>query len=125
MPFAAVHESGYGTKRRDGAGLCLSNNDVRSGSKADLTAPKSNFRFTPESGLKSDIAPCPGSATSGLMHCIKWHRYSITSSARASRVGGISIPSILAVLRLMMNSNLVACMTGRSAGLAPLSILPT
>jgi hypothetical protein len=27
--------------------------------KADLTAPKSDFRFTPESGLKSDIAPCP------------------------------------------------------------------
>jgi hypothetical protein len=29
------------------------------GSKADLTAPKSDFRFTPESGLKTDIAPCP------------------------------------------------------------------
>ena len=25
------------------------------GSKAALTAPKSDFRFTPESGLKSDI----------------------------------------------------------------------
>jgi hypothetical protein len=33
--------------------------DVRFGSKADLTAPKSDFRFTPESGLKSDIAPFP------------------------------------------------------------------
>src|SRR5450432_3035615 len=31
-------------------------------SKADLTAPKSNFRFAPESGLKSDIAACPKSA---------------------------------------------------------------
>src|SRR5258706_15462830 len=31
------------------------------GSKAALTAPKSNFRFTPESGLRSDIAPCPKS----------------------------------------------------------------
>jgi hypothetical protein len=30
--------------------------------KAALTAPKSNFRFTPESGLNSDIAPCPKSA---------------------------------------------------------------
>src|SRR5258705_7100806 len=38
---------------------------VRSGSKADLTAPKSNFRFTPESGLKSDIGPCPKSANNG------------------------------------------------------------
>ena len=35
------------------------------GSKAALTAPKSNFRFTPESGLRSDIAPCPKSANSG------------------------------------------------------------
>jgi hypothetical protein len=36
--------------------------NVSVGSKADLTAPKSDFRFTPESGLKSDIAPCPKSA---------------------------------------------------------------
>src|SRR5467141_3928988 len=35
------------------------------GSKPDLTAPKTDFRFTPESGLKSDIAPCPKSANSG------------------------------------------------------------
>src|SRR5437667_5661420 len=35
------------------------------GSKAALTAPKSNFRFTPESGLRSDIAPCPKSANNG------------------------------------------------------------
>jgi len=51
--------------------------------------------------------------------------YSITLSARASRVGGISRPSVLAVLRLMMSSNLVGCSTGRSAGLVPLSILST
>jgi hypothetical protein len=31
-------------------------------SKADLAGPKSDFRFTPESGLKSDIATCPKSA---------------------------------------------------------------
>jgi hypothetical protein len=37
---------------------------VRNGSKAALTAPKSNFRFAPESGLKSDIAPCPFRADS-------------------------------------------------------------
>jgi hypothetical protein len=35
---------------------------VRLGSKADLTTPKSDFRYTPESGLKTDIAPCPKSA---------------------------------------------------------------
>jgi len=48
--------------------------------------------------------------------------YSMTSSARASSVGGISRPSALAVLRLMTNWYLEACSTGRSAGLAPLRI---
>src|SRR6516165_9465264 len=42
--------------------------------------------------------------------------HSITSSARASSVGGTVRPSVLAVLRLITNSNLVDCMTGRSAG---------
>ncbi len=40
----------------------LTGRDFRIGSKAALTAPKSNFRLTPESGLRSDIAPCPKSA---------------------------------------------------------------
>ena len=30
----------------------------------DLTAPKFDFRFSPESGLKSDIGPCPVRANS-------------------------------------------------------------
>src|SRR5262249_6606218 len=42
--------------------------------------------------------------------------YSITSSARASNVGGISRPSALAVLRLITSSKWVGCSTGRSAG---------
>src|SRR5262245_43120902 len=50
--------------------------------------------------------------------------HSITSSASASSVGGISTPSAFAVLRLITNSNLVGCRTGRSAGLAPLRTLP-
>jgi len=50
--------------------------------------------------------------------------HSITSSARASSVGGISSPSILAVPVLMTNSNLFGCTTGRSAGLAPLRMRP-
>jgi hypothetical protein len=41
------------------------------------------------------------------MHRSKQHRYSITSSARASRVGGTSMPSALAVFRLITNSYLV------------------
>src|SRR5262249_26820557 len=50
--------------------------------------------------------------------------HSITSSAIASRVGGMMSPSILAVGWLMTSSNLVDCSTGRSAGLVPLRIRP-
>src|SRR5215472_10233061 len=50
--------------------------------------------------------------------------YSITLSARVSKVAGTSMPSDLAVCRLMTNSNLVDCATGKSAGLAPLRTLP-
>jgi hypothetical protein len=45
--------------------------------------------------------------------------YSITSSARASSVGGTSRPSALAVLRLITSSNFVGACTGKSAGFAP------
>src|SRR5215469_10719710 len=50
--------------------------------------------------------------------------HSITSSARASRVGGTTSPNVLAVCRLMTSSNLVARKTGRSAGLSPLRMRP-
>src|SRR6266540_1842715 len=53
-----------------------------------------------------------------------WRTYSITSSARASSIGGISSPISLAVLRLITNSNLVDWITGKSAGLAPLRMRP-
>src|SRR5262245_20340023 len=42
--------------------------------------------------------------------------HSITSSARASSVGGTVMPSAFAVLRLITNSYLVGACTGRSAG---------
>ena len=42
--------------------------DVSLGSSTDLTAPKFDFRSSPESGLKSDIGPCPVRATTRLMH---------------------------------------------------------
>src|ERR1700741_4692339 len=45
--------------------------------------------------------------------------HSITSSARARRVGGTSMPTALAVVRLITNSNRVGWMTGRSAGVLP------
>src|SRR5215468_1525629 len=51
--------------------------------------------------------------------------HSITSSTRASKIGERSRPSALAALRLITNSNLVPCWTGKSAGFAPLRILST
>src|SRR5262245_17041086 len=51
--------------------------------------------------------------------------HSITSSARASTLAGISMPSALAVLRLSTVSYLVGACTGRSAGLSPLRMRST
>src|SRR5262249_11131272 len=48
--------------------------------------------------------------------------HSITSSAVASSPGGKVRPNVFAVLRLTTNSNLGACITGRSAGFSPLRI---
>jgi hypothetical protein len=53
------------------------------------------------------------------MHRSKQRLYSITSSARASSTGGISRPSVFAVLRLITNSNFVGSCTGKSVGFAP------
>src|SRR6516165_11256291 len=50
--------------------------------------------------------------------------HSITSSARASSVGGTSRPSAIAVARLITRSNFVDCTTGRSAGFSPLRMRP-
>src|SRR5262249_4640977 len=50
--------------------------------------------------------------------------HSITSSAPASSVVGRSTPSVLAVFRLITSSNLVDCITGRSAGFSPLRTRP-
>ena len=49
----------------------------------------------------------------------------ITLSALASTFGGIVSPSCFAVFRLTTSSNLLACSTGKSAGLAPFRILST
>ena len=51
--------------------------------------------------------------------------YSITSSAIASSLAGMSKPSVFAVLRLITSWNLVGCTTGKSAGLIPLRIFAT
>src|SRR5262249_23956726 len=50
--------------------------------------------------------------------------HSITSSAMASTPGGMVRPSVLAVLRLITNSNFVGSRTGRSPGFSPLRMRP-
>ena len=51
-------------------------------------------------------------------------RYSITSSARASSIGGTVSPRARAASALMTSSSFDDCTTGRSAGLAPLRMCP-
>src|SRR6266545_7112554 len=50
--------------------------------------------------------------------------YSMTSSARASSVGGTLRPRARAVGRFIANTNLADCTTGKSAGFSPLIIRP-
>ena len=75
--------------------------------------------FAVQNGILQCNSVCPLCANSG--HLVD---YSITSSATASIPGGILRPSVFAAFRFMTSSNFVGCNTGRSAGLAPLSILP-
>jgi hypothetical protein len=49
--------------------------------------------------------------------------HSITSSARVSNVAGMTRSSVLAVLRLTANSNLIGCSIGRSLAFVPFKIL--
>jgi hypothetical protein len=51
--------------------------------------------------------------------------HSMISSAVAGSIGGTSISSALAVLRLITSSNLAGCWTGSSAGLAPFRMRST
>src|SRR5262249_43711790 len=65
-----------------------------------------------------------GSAHGQMQECVTEKFHSITSSARASSVGGTSSPNAFAVLRLITSSNFVDCTTGKSAGLVPFTIRP-
>src|SRR5262249_60414025 len=67
--------------------------------------------------------PCCRRSTEQLDELAPSH--SITSSARASSVGGMVRPIALAVVRLMTSSNLVGCSTEISAGFPPRKILST
>jgi hypothetical protein len=80
------------------------------------------FSVSPDALWRHDLPP---QARAAKQHDELTAFHSITSLARASSVGGTLSPIAFAVLRLITNSNLVGCSTGRSAGLAPLSILST
>jgi hypothetical protein len=68
--------------------------------------------------------PADQDASGGLRRSTACGHWS-TSSACKRMLGGMVRPRALAALRLITNSNLVGCSTGRSAGLAPLRILST
>ena len=70
-------------------------------------------------------AVCQERLRASAVRSVRKVGYSITSSARAISDGRTVRPSSFADLRLMVRSNLVACSTGRSLGLAPRSILST
>jgi hypothetical protein len=64
--------------------------------------------------------------TTKRSHTRRFPRYQrITSVAWKRREGGMVRPRAWAVLRLITNSNVVGCSTGRSAGLTPFRILST
>jgi hypothetical protein len=109
-----------------GVALLIPHGDhVRFGSKADISLSCRDVRFTPKSGHRSAPSGCPLCAKSRLMHCSKESLYSITSSAPASKDGGMVRRSAFAVFRLTTSSNLVGACTGRSAGFSPLRMRST
>jgi hypothetical protein len=91
------------------------------------------FEEGKRSAMRGEACKAPTDATAdGQQEFIKgWHAgnearnaNSITSSARASNIGGTVRPSVLAVCRLMTNSYLVGNCTGISAGFSPLRMRP-
>src|SRR6266436_3386947 len=97
---------------------------VGNGSNSEVELADADFRFTPESRHPAVGLGCPFRARKRLMHRNNYKLYSITWSARASNVAGTSMPSVLAVFRLITSSNLIGLVTGRSAGFSPFRTRP-
>jgi hypothetical protein len=64
------------------------------------------------------------STANGVQQRTSAARYSITSSAVDSKLGGTAMLSPLAAFMLMTKSNFVGCSTGSSVGFAPLRMRP-
>src|SRR4029077_19687089 len=82
-------------------------------------------RRPPERGVRSSFPASENLHKTGLMHCIKKHPHSITSSASCWRCGATLRPSALAVLRLIASPYLVGACTGKLAGFSPLRMRST
>ena len=85
----------------------------------ETRSPRRHSHWSPSGRAQPGIEPVNPNRTARELAAL----HSITSSARASSVGGTSRPSAFAVLRLITRSNLVGCSTGISAGFAPRRIL--
>ena len=83
------------------------------------TIDRNNSHGYPKGGVGRSRNLCFGSI---VEHAARQDRYSITSSAISKKSRVIVRPSVLAVFKLMTNSNLVGCCTGNSAGSAPFRI---
>jgi hypothetical protein len=92
--------------------------DPSAGLRTDFRLSEKDFEGNAFIGLFSWLSSTHSSLLTVYCHLI-------TLSALASTFGGIVNPICLAAFRLMMNSNLVGCSTGRSAGFAPFKILST
>jgi len=113
---------------------------ISKGASRDGTAGRATGRYNAAksvwvtSGHPAALGPCPlypqeqtnleAVGLSAKCHEPTLALYSITSSARASSIGGSGRPSAFAVLRLMTKSNVVDWTTGRSVGFSPLMIRP-
>jgi hypothetical protein len=110
-----------GSNARGGRSLAVADNVTRPMKFASHAPSARRSAFSPQTA-----APAPRAAKRlqrrEADELAPFH--SITSSASASSVGGMSIPSAFAVCRLMTKSNLLACMTGSSVGFAPLRMRP-
>src|SRR5262249_26677369 len=98
LSYEACHDVGGTTGGK-------SHNDAHRPRRIDLCA--NNARHDRQRGSTRGQMQKP---SAGKFHLINFRLaslHSITSSARASNVGGISRPSVSAVLRLMISSYLV------------------
>jgi hypothetical protein len=94
-------------------------------SSAQRSRSEAGGRAARASGPLERASSTPEYVHGSWEHMIVGRIHSMISSARVNTGCGIVRPSVLAVLRLMISSNVVGCSTGRSAGFAPLRILST